>query len=332
MRLESVEELKIMARAHASELGLEQVTLGGPAAATDLESAMRGLSVSLGVAVTPRANDYLLALRLRANTRRHRAFEEEVRKIAKNEVDVRYTGPVRAIGGCPGGPAVLVPLAIGASIGHEDVAGGTVGFFARRRSDGRVGLVSNNHVIANEDLGRRGDRILHPSVCDGRDGSSRIVARLTGNYPRLGTRFRNVDCAFALLENGVPFDASLLDDGSRLRRETAGATDNMPVFKIGRTTRRTAGRIRAFNFDRVEVKRYRFGFPVVFRGQIEIESATNQTFSDPGDSGSIVFDSANRPVGLLFAETAAGGAGNLGLQYANPIDAVLNELRVDILA
>lgn len=322
MRLNSVEELKIVVRSRATELSPEHLVFG---------SSEERLRMSVGVAVTPSRNDYKLALRLRADTKRHHDFEQEVRRLAAGEVDVRYTGPVRAIGGCPGGSTLTAPLGIGASCGHERVAGGTVGFFARRRSDGRLGLVSNNHVIADEDRGRRGHRVLHPSVCDGRDIGSNTVARLTGNYPRLSRSFRNVDCAFALLEEGVDFDASLLDDGTRLRKEAVVAINEMPVFKIGRTTRRTAGRIRAFDFDRVEVTRYRFNFAVVFREQIEIESTTGRTFSDPGDSGSLIFDGENRPVALLFAETASGGAGNLGLHYAHPIQAVLDALRVDIV-
>jgi hypothetical protein len=50
-------------------------------------------------------------------------------------------------------------------------------------------------------------------------------------------------------------------------------------------------------------------------------------FSGPGDSGSLVVESATkRPVGLLFA----GGTGNDGKDYtfANPIVNVANQLKI----
>ena len=63
---------------------------------------------------------------------------------------------------------------------------------------------------------------------------------------------------------------------------------NATVFKVGRTTGQTKGRIRAFDVDNVRVE-YDLGV-LRFDNQIEIEGAGNAAFSDSGDSGSLIVD------------------------------------------
>lgn len=322
MQIDSVLELKQAVRALAADSGI----------AGEFLNLFGGLDVSVGVGMTEKENDFRLALRLRHGTPRHLTFGFRVRKMARGEVDIRVTGPVHAIGGCPGGPPKTFPLGIGASIGHHTIRGGTVGFFARRRSDGAVGVVSNNHILAAEDRGREGDPVLHPSVCDGgRAEDVRAVLVDSGpQYPRLsGGGLKRSDCAFARLTT-TDFDPRTLEGGGTLQRTIAVPRNRMRVSKIGRSTRRTSGQVIAFDFDKLQVRNYHFG-TVSFQDQIEIEGLTNRTFSDPGDSGSLVFDALNRPVGLLFAETAVGGRNGKGLHYATPMQTVLNELQVDII-
>jgi hypothetical protein len=67
-----------------------------------------------------------------------------------------------------------------------------------------------------------------------------------------------------------------------------------------------------------------------FDNQIEIEGSGNKAFSDSGDSGSLIVDDQLRAVGLLFAGGDVGGSNGKGLTYANPIDAVLDALKVDL--
>jgi hypothetical protein len=56
-------------------------------------------------------------------------------------------------------------------------------------------------------------------------------------------------------------------------------------------------------------------------------------FSDLGDSGTAIVTNVpgqqRHPVGLLFAETAAGGPDNSGLSYANPITRVMRAIFLD---
>lgn len=297
-----------------------------------LKALAQPLEVSLGVAYGDRPGDFRLAVRLRRGGLLHYTFGLKAKLLAKGEIDLAVTGPVRIIDGCPPtGPRSTAPLGIGASIGHRDAKGGTLGFFARRRSDGRLGLVSNNHVIAVQDQGKPDAPVVHPALCD---GNQVVVANLDGTYPKLsGGGFKRVDCAFAALAPGVvPASLSSLGSLGNLQAKPAELQESSGrVRKIGRTTMSTKGRVKAFDFDTLVVHNYidEVG-DVSFENQIEIESAAKRTFSDPGDSGSLVFDENRRAMGLLFAETSKGGAGDLGLHYANPIPEVLALLQVDI--
>ena len=69
-----------------------------------------------------------------------------------------------------------------------------------------------------------------------------------------------------------------------------------------------------------------------FDGQVVIETAeAPQPFGRPGDSGSLIVDEEGRPVGLLFAGSASGGAGNVGITGANPISSVAAQLGVTLI-
>jgi hypothetical protein len=324
MKLDSVLELREKARQIADAGG----ALGR---ISSVFGAVVGpLDVSLGVYFAGKGN-FKLAVRMRHDTFRYRAFAARVRLMAFGEIDLRTTGPVNAIGGCVAGDRVTRPLAIGASIGHRDGSGGTVGFFARRRSDDEVGVVSNNHVLALADEGRANDVILHPSVCDGGTVTNNVVGRLDGNYPRLREPGRRrADCAFAVL-NTPPSEPGRLGEDGTLKRTIAVPTEQLGVIKIGRTTGRRLGRIKASDFDRLQVHNYGFAAAVRFNDQIEIEAAEPRVFSTAGDSGSLVFTESNEPVGLLFSGTASGGPFGLGLYYATPMKTVLDALGVDLL-
>jgi len=96
----------------------------------------------------------------------------------------------------------------------------------------------------------------------------------------------------------------------------------MAVGKSGRTTQLTNGRITGVG-GTINVN-YGGGRIANFRDQIAIRAASGD-FSRPGDSGSSIwtFDSARRPVGLLFA----GGGGTT---FANRMDRVLAALDITL--
>ena len=97
---------------------------------------------------------------------------------------------------------------------------------------------------------------------------------------------------------------------------------DLAVWKIGRTTGITIGRVRAFALDDLEVD---YGaFCCTFSDQLEIVG-NDGPFSLGGDSGSLVLDGGNRAVGLLFAGSETG------VTFANPIAPVLRALDVKLV-
>lgn len=327
MNLDNVRDLQRSFRRKANVLGVVRGVGTAVHRLFGSTEVRQVLDCSIGIAINwDKANDYRLAVRLRSDSPWHRELAEKAIEWARGEADVLFTPPVKIIAGCDGrprrGPATL---SIGASIGRPGSNdGGTLGFFARRRGDGVIGIVSNNHVIADHDNGRRQDPVVHPSGCD---HGGTTVARLDDivNVRTPAATKKLVDCAFAVLVDQNAGDRSNLFGGGTLLRTPAVVTTDSAVIKIGRTTGRTAGRVKAFDFDKVIVRNYHHPPDrVEFVDQIEIESLPAQDFSDRGDSGSLVINSSNQPVGLLFAEAGR-------LQYANPIGAVLTALNVDIV-
>ena len=56
----------------------------------------------------------------------------------------------------------------GGSVGHFEITAGTIGAIARDKKTGRDVILSNNHVLANENAAKIGDAILQAGVIDGR--------------------------------------------------------------------------------------------------------------------------------------------------------------------
>lgn len=288
-------------------------------------SELRGdTGIALGVAPSPRPGEYRLAVRVRSAEVLPARIRAAIEERAAGEIDYWETGKVEP-GEAPPAPADR-SLVIGASIGHYRCTAGTLGFFARRLSDGAIGIVSNNHVLAIEDEAGDGDEILHPAAADRGRRPLDVVARLSGDYPRLRRKGQTADCAFARLLRQMPHNPLSLGNGDRLSPLPVEAAGETVVEKIGRTTGRTRGQITAFDLEDVNVD-YRFG-SAQFAGAIEIQSADPTPFSRGGDSGSLVFNTARQPVGLVYACSVLGGKFDNGRTYAHPIAAVLSSLGV----
>ena len=102
------------------------------------------------------------------------------------------------------------PLRIGASIGHFKNTGGTLGGFVRSRDDGSVLILSNNHVLANENKAKKGDHILQPGVFDGGQDPEHKVGELL--------RFVKLKKAGANLVDGA---VASIDERDRVRPSDA---------------------------------------------------------------------------------------------------------------
>lgn len=245
------------------------------------------------------------------------------------------TGPFTALGEPPGATdddeeppdprrGFPRPVPIGVSTGHPDVTAGTIG---ARVTDGiQVYALSNNHVFANNNLGRPGDNLLQPGVADGGRDPDDAVGTLHDFEP---IRFCSVTCPAnridAALALTTPDDLSTeTPEGGygTPRSRTVEAALDMEVQKYGRTTGHTVGRITGIHAT-IDVN-YRTG-RARFEEQIVV---SGNGFSAGGDSGSLIVTKGvllgdRRPVGLLFA-----GSGTSTI--ANPIDPVLDRFGVTV--
>ena len=331
MRLDSARELKLT----LSERVLNRASLSPRAVSAFGLPARRVAEVgpvipTLAMGIAPRArNQYRLAVRIQRRGMEKSPHVETIRKEARREVEVRYVGRVvkRA---SPWYRERHRPLQIGTSIGHVDVTAGTLGTFVQTKG-GRVFILSNNHVLADENRARHGDEILQPGRFDG--GRRRLDAvGALDRFIALRTRGANhVDSALAAIADGIGFEAGVLHRAGKLLGTFAGSSADLSlVEKLGRTSGHTHGKVTAFEVDNVIVE-YDLG-NLRFDDQIEIEGSRTGPFSAGGDSGSLIFTSGDRlAAALLFAGSQDGGSNGAGVTYANLLATVLNRLKVQVL-
>lgn len=208
------------------------------------------------------------------------------------------------------------PVPCGCSVGHINVTAGTLGCLVKRGRS--MFILSNNHVLANLNRARRGDPIIQPGRADGGSDPRNRIGRLSNFIPiRMGGPSNLVDAAIALTTQVRP---EILQIG-RPNRIPIPPSRGMSVKKRGRTTELTTnGIIEDVNLTvRID---YRSAGWALFRNQILIRKPG---FSAGGDSGSLIVDHQNRPVGLLFAGNAITGT-----TIANRISVVLHALGVQI--
>ncbi len=223
------------------------------------------------------------------------------------------------------------PSPNGISVGHKDITAGTQGCLARGRSGERrrrVLMLSNNHVLANSNAGRRGDAILQPGPADGgRNPQDRIAILENFVNIHFDGRPNFVDCATGWCWHKRVRREFIYRRGGRWRyfrvsNRPRGCRVGMRVGKSGRTTQLTVGRITDCNAS----IRVNFGGGRVanFRDQITIRGLRGN-FSAGGDSGSLIWswDRRRNPIGLLFA----GGG---GFTFANKIHRVLSALDINL--
>jgi len=221
------------------------------------------------------------------------------------------------------------PAPGGVSIAHRDVTAGTLGCVVKK--NGQHMILSNNHVLANSNAAQVGDAILQPGSFDGgtfpgdhianlfefipinlSGGSGlpsncsiarrfvsmlNIFAAISGSRTRLQavsiqTADNLVDAAIAkpLADNDISTNILDIGDIGGMRQGLLG----MAIQKSGRTTEHTTGLI-----DQVDVT-----VDVQYGGG-QVGRFTDQILAGPmsqgGDSGSVVLDTDNNLIGLLFA-------------------------------
>jgi hypothetical protein len=289
-------------------------------------------AVSLGISVTRTPGMYRVAI-LPHSHRDGRFVESRMMcallRSAGRYIDVEVMGKVMQSSGRADLPQAQTTLALGTSVGHFTGGDGSLGFFAVQRSTGRLGLVSCNHALALADQGADGDDVISPSGSNGGRTPRNRVATLDGRYPRLGGPGQKLtDCAFAILDEGIPYDASRVE-GGRLIGVPASVVEQLEVTKIGWVTNARTGVVAKIEVDNVPV---RYGeVKAFFHDVIQIGSTSSVRFAARGDSGALVYTTSTfQPVGLLFAASDAGGPYNAGWAWAHPIEHVTRALDVEL--
>lgn len=279
--------------------------------------------IALGVARGRRAGDYVLAVRVQhrdlIGSRRLAAIE----RAASNEVEVHYVGELTKQAAA--NKHRVRPVRPGTSLGHYEITAGTLGAFVRIDGSQRPRILSNNHVLADENRGAAGDEILQPGALDGGASGIDRVATLERYVALEKASINLVDAALAVLDDDVDFEASI--EAIPMSGAIASPEDVLDVVKRGRTTGLTRGTVTAIEVDNVVV-RFSTG-TLRFDNQIEIAGADATVFSKGGDSGSLITEaSQGDAVGLLFAGSDQGGPNGTGVTYANPLSTVFQRLAV----
>lgn len=208
----------------------------------------------------------------------------------------------------------------GYSIGVSGSTAGTIACAACSENKDSLNyyLLSNNHVLADENRASIGSVILQPGPYDGSSTGVDIIGYLEDYEPlcfitpnRKPVNY--VDCAIARCDpKNISSEIEFIGTIKGIDKATPG----MIVKKTGRTSGLTSGKVLYTNasitvgYDNGES---------LFVNQI-ITSAMSQ----PGDSGSLLLDEQNNAIGLLFS-------GSDSISVFNPIDKVLSTLKIRLL-
>ncbi len=343
MELDSVRELKAEVTA---EVVAELTRRTGPTSLAQRgRAAAHDGPTTVAVGVLPRPRGFGLAVRVSSTGALQLPALDELLTKWEAETDVRVVGRVRAAALAGGraqarggrawdasGTATAAgrrdrPLRPGTSVAHPDVSAGTLGAFVRD-ADGRVLLLSNNHVLADTDRAQLGDPVLSPGPADGGRPEVDRVATLDA-FERLASTGNRLDLALAAVDDPALVGGNVVPEGS-LAGVLDDVLDGVEVAKVGRTTGHTTGVVTVVELDGVTVD-YGDGRTFSFDDCLEVEG-DGRAFSDGGDSGSIVYARDGlHAVGLLFAGSTTGGAGGTGLTFCNPAATALRTAAVTLL-
>jgi len=253
------------------------------------------------------------------------------KKIKGVETDVIQVGEIRALNNNSetDRKARHRPTFGGISIGHYQVTAGTLGMVVKK--GGIRHILSNNHVLSNENKAEIEDAILQPGKADGGTAEDEIaklsefvpiefnggsipppsdcpvasftikafnlIARVLSRKTRLqavvpSSTVNTVDCALARPNKDEDVLDSILEIGTP--DGVVEAEIGMKIKKSGRTSGLNYSEIALV--DAVAQVQYSAGV-AIFEDQL----VTTTPMAQGGDSGSAVLSEDNKVVGLLFA-------------------------------
>jgi hypothetical protein len=214
------------------------------------------------------------------------------------------------------------PAQPGCSVGFDAPSGdfrmaGTFGALVEDANG--LYILSNNHVLADENQLSIDSPIFQPGLYDGGDQATDRIAQLTNFLPLQQGVLNQVDCAIAAVTDPSAVSNAIPQIGPP--KGVGEAQNDMTVHKFGRSTQYTAGQVTSVETDMT--LQYDTG-SFTFAQQIVIVGFDGQPFAAPGDSGSLILErNTNLAVGLLI-----GGSGSHFI--ANHIGDVLTALNVTL--
>jgi len=211
------------------------------------------------------------------------------------------------------------PVPCGVSVSNIDLPGsGTLGCLVVLNS-GKLCMVSNNHVLANENAAQVGSAIIQPGNAEPVPAPDQTIGTLEQFIPIQATG-NLVDAAVALTSYALVSPKHVT---YQLNPSVFVPTIGLTVAKDGRTTQSTVGMISDLHVN-ISVGYDPFPAGAEMRDQVGIRGIQGP-FSMPGDSGSLIVTAATKqPVALLFA-----GSNDNSITFANPIQAVMTALGID---
>lgn len=180
--------------------------------------------------------------------------------------------------------------------------------------EGKLYILSNNHVLASEDANAPGTVIYQPTS----DSARNKIATLATVVALRRPGGNKVDCALArVLDNSHVSGVPLENMGPLSSDQTIEPEPEMTVEKVGAATGHTTGTIGSVGAT-FRIDEYMTG-PILLEDQIQIEDG-DHPFCDHGDSGSLVVDAATKQATGLLAVNMDGFA------LANRLSNVLTAL------
>lgn len=229
--------------------------------------------------------------------------------------DIVTAAPFTSAYAKPPGGVSIAPVTTGYS--------GTLGCYAV--SGGRNYLITNRHVLdASMNNTTGGPGVQQQSAQDGNTtGASVATATYYGALATGGTSSAtNADVAAALMSSGN-LDPRMLTGVNTFAALTTPNTiplSGETVRKSGRTTGLTSGVVGTVTYQLTLT--YLNGATYVFDDCITIANP-NGAFQQGGDSGALLVNGANQPLGLMFAASS----GSTGVAYALRIATALASLK-----
>ena len=218
-------------------------------------------------------------------------------------------------------------LHAGTSCTLRNAIGGTLGCFVEDDNKKRY-LLSNSHVLTQNNRGNIGDEIVQPGP-----GIDKVIGFLHSWYALSETDHSGVDAAIAEINARavrITDPRNFPGIGAISTKPSNHLERGRKVVKLGATTGVTYGTIVSADEDGIFLNYGTRTNPeyIIFDDQIEILGDTeNMPFSQAGDSGALVVDhDTKEPLGLIFAAKHKDNGTNSTIAHYLPT--VLNALNV----